>query len=120
MHWPNLIRTSPGDRGTRLASICHGPRRRRRAQVHIAMLSTPFLPVPPPRYGGTELIVAELVDGLRALGHRVTLYTVGGGPEHRGHALRDGARVRRAEPAWPPNPYHELDHAAWAIADLLA
>ena len=41
------------------------------------MVSTPFVPVPPPRYGGTELIVAELVDGLAAAGHEVTLFATG-------------------------------------------
>ena len=45
--------------------------------MRIGMVSTPFIPVPPPAYGGTELIVSELVLGLRALGHDVILYTVG-------------------------------------------
>lgn len=38
------------------------------------MIAPPFLPVPPPGYGGTERVVALLVDRLVALGHDVTLF----------------------------------------------
>jgi glycosyltransferase involved in cell wall biosynthesis len=37
----------------------------------------PWLPVPPPGYGGIENVVASLVDGLRDAGHRVVLASVG-------------------------------------------
>lgn len=37
----------------------------------------PWLPVPPPDYGGIENVVATLVPELRARGHRVVLATVG-------------------------------------------
>jgi glycosyltransferase involved in cell wall biosynthesis len=37
----------------------------------------PWLPVPPPNYGGIENVVATLVPELRARGHRVVLATVG-------------------------------------------
>ena len=37
----------------------------------------PWLPVPPPDYGGIENVVATLVPELRARGHRVILATVG-------------------------------------------
>jgi glycosyltransferase involved in cell wall biosynthesis len=72
------------------------------------MISTPFIAVPPPRYGGTELVVWELVQGLRGLGHEVRLFTVG----------EPGALYR--EPVWPPDAYHEANHAAWSIGELLA
>jgi glycosyltransferase involved in cell wall biosynthesis len=81
--------------------------------VRIAMVSTPFIPTPPVRYGGTELVVWELTSALRELGHRVTLFTVGDD---------DGAERRALyrTPVWPPDPYHEANHAAWALAEILA
>lgn len=36
--------------------------------MKIAMVSTPFVAVPPRDYGGTELVVHELVEGLLARG----------------------------------------------------
>jgi glycosyltransferase involved in cell wall biosynthesis len=81
--------------------------------VRIAMISTPFVPVPPPCYGGTELVVAELVEGLAAAGHEVTLFATGDS-----HAPAD---VRALVPTaqWPPDPARELEHAAWAIEQIL-
>jgi glycosyltransferase involved in cell wall biosynthesis len=80
--------------------------------VRIAMISTPFVPVPPPRYGGTELIVDELVRGLVQAGHDVTLFATG--DSQAPVPLR--ALVPRA--VWPPDPSLELDHAAWAIGEI--
>ena len=45
--------------------------------LRIAMISTPFIPVPPKDYGGTELLVHELVEGLLDRGHQVTLFATG-------------------------------------------
>ncbi|HEY7564706.1 MAG TPA: glycosyltransferase, partial [Acidimicrobiia bacterium] len=45
--------------------------------MKIAMISTPFLRVPPRDYGGTELVVHELVEGLVRLGHDVTMFATG-------------------------------------------
>lgn len=83
--------------------------------MRIAMISTPFVSVPPPRYGGTELIVAELVGGLAAAGHEVTLFATGDSRPAAAVSLR--ARFDRA--IWPPDPYAELDHAAWAVEQVL-
>ena len=81
--------------------------------MRIAMISTPFVPVPPPQYGGTELIVSELVDGLTTRGHEVTLFTCGqSSAPCEVRSLYDCAR-------WPPDPYPELDHAAWSIEQIL-
>jgi glycosyltransferase involved in cell wall biosynthesis len=84
--------------------------------MRIAMLSTPFVAVPPPRYGGTELIVAELVAGLAAAGHQVTLFATGDSRPHPDVTLR----ARFASAVWPPEPYAELDHASWAVEQILA
>ena len=77
------------------------------------MISTPFLPVPPLRYGGTELVVFELVEGLRQAGHDVTLFSVG---ESR---AKGAVRSLYQRAVWPPDPYHEQNHAAWAISELV-
>ena len=80
--------------------------------MRIALVSTPFAAVPPRGYGGTELVVHELVRGLTAAGHEVTLF-----------ATRDslGPDVRWSfeRPVWPPEEEAELRHcgaAARAIA----
>jgi glycosyltransferase involved in cell wall biosynthesis len=80
--------------------------------VRIAMLSTPFVAVPPSRYGGTELVVSELVAGLVALGHEVTLFATGDS--------RAPCEVRwlYARAIWPPEPRLELAHASWAADQL--
>ena len=45
--------------------------------LKIAILAPPYLPVPPPLYGGTEKIVSLLTEGLVELGHEVTLFASG-------------------------------------------
>ena len=45
--------------------------------MKIAMISIPCLRVPPRGYGGTELVVHELVGGLVRRGHEVTLFVTG-------------------------------------------
>jgi glycosyltransferase involved in cell wall biosynthesis len=42
--------------------------------LRIALLSPPFLPVPPPGYAGTERVVGVLAQGLHERGHVVTLF----------------------------------------------
>lgn len=53
------------------------------SRLRVALLAPPSEPVPPPAYGGTERIVAELAEGLLRRGHAVTTFcsgdsTVGG------------------------------------------
>jgi len=80
------------------------------------MISTPYVPVPPPRYGGTELVVGALVEGLAERGHEVTLFSCGG--SRVGHS-RAELRTLYDCAAWPPDPRIELDHAGWAIESVL-
>ncbi|MFN7144283.1 MAG: glycosyltransferase, partial [Myxococcota bacterium] len=77
------------------------------------MIAPPFVSVPPSRYGGTELVVAALVDGLLARGHQVTLYA--SGDSTSGTTLR----AHFARPVWPPDPRFELVQSATAAWDLL-
>jgi glycosyltransferase involved in cell wall biosynthesis len=45
--------------------------------VRIAIVAPPWLPVPPPAYGGTENILDTLARGLLGAGHEVLLCTTG-------------------------------------------
>ena len=45
--------------------------------MKIAIVAGPNVPVPPPKYGGTERVIGHLIDGLRDLGHDITLIAPG-------------------------------------------
>ena len=45
--------------------------------MRIALIAPPWLPVPPPAYGGTEVVVDTLARGLKEAGHDVLLATTG-------------------------------------------
>lgn len=46
--------------------------------MRILQVAPPWFTVPPTRYGGVEMVVADLVEGLVAAGHDVTLLASGG------------------------------------------
>ena len=46
-------------------------------KLKIAQLAPPWIAVPPEKYGGTELIVSHLTEGLINKGHKVTLFASG-------------------------------------------
>jgi glycosyltransferase involved in cell wall biosynthesis len=80
--------------------------------VRIALISTPFLAVPPRLYGGTELVVYELAEGLVRLGHDVELFATGDS--------RTSATLRSLydETQWPPDPLADLNHVSWAMEEI--
>lgn len=45
--------------------------------MRVGLIAPPWVPVPPPTYGGTEAVVDALARGLSERGHDVTLFTVG-------------------------------------------
>ncbi len=45
--------------------------------MRIGLIAPPWVPVPPPAYGGTEVVIGNLARGLQDLGHEVRLFTVG-------------------------------------------
>jgi glycosyltransferase involved in cell wall biosynthesis len=47
------------------------------SRLRIALVAPPLEPVPPPRYGGIERVVATLAEGLHRRGHAVTLFASG-------------------------------------------
>jgi glycosyltransferase involved in cell wall biosynthesis len=48
-----------------------------REALRVGILASPWLPVPPIRYGGSESVVDRLTRGLAAAGHEVRLWTTG-------------------------------------------
>jgi len=45
--------------------------------MRIALIAPPWAPIPPPRYGGIELVVDLLARGYQAAGHEVVLFATG-------------------------------------------
>ena len=82
--------------------------------MRIALVSTPFVAVPPKEYGGTELVVSELAEGLIARGHEVTVFATGDS--------RTSAELRYLYPQaqWPPNAVIDMDHVSWAFREIAA
>jgi glycosyltransferase involved in cell wall biosynthesis len=81
--------------------------------MRIALISTPFVAVPPPQYGGTELVVHELTEGLVAHGHEVELFATG---DSRTTAeLRWLYRCAQ----WPPEMLADLNHVSWAVQQVV-
>lgn len=80
--------------------------------MRIALVSTPFVAVPPKDYGGTELIMYQLAEGMVDRGHDVTLFATGDS--------RTSARLlaiyEHAE--WPPDELTELNHLGWALREV--
>lgn len=66
--------------------------------MRIGLIGPPFIEIPPRRYGGTELFIANLARELHARGHEVTVY--GNGESHL------PCRVK-----W------RYEHAEWPLAD---
>lgn len=60
---------------TRAAPVTPLPQEER---LHIAQLAPPWIPIPPPGYGGIEFMLALLCDALVARGHEVELFCAPG------------------------------------------
>jgi glycosyltransferase involved in cell wall biosynthesis len=75
------------------------------------MLAPPWIPVPPPGYGGIEAMIALLCEGLLARGHDVTLLAAPGS--------RSSAEIRTVLPAVHDDAIdkarYEADHVARAF-----
>lgn len=80
--------------------------------MRIALISTPFIAVPPAKYGGTELMIAELSEGLVQRGHEVTLFGTGDS------ATSAELRYLYDEAQWPPNFLHDVNHVSWAMQQV--
>src|SRR4029453_3102132 len=84
--------------------------------MRIGIIGPPFIEIPPRRYGGTELFIANLASALDARGHDVTVY---GNGDSR---LSCKVKWRYPHAEWPLTdlsvPYlKNEDHTSWAIHD---
>src|SRR5512146_1542143 len=84
--------------------------------MRIALIAPPFIPVPPKNYGGTELFIGYLANGLKKLGHSVVVYTNGEAtvPVER--------RWLYPRSEWPIkgevyDSLKDINHTAWSIRD---
>jgi glycosyltransferase involved in cell wall biosynthesis len=114
-----------------------------RQMLRIAMLAPPWIPVPPPGYGGIEAVVDAITRELVCRGHEVTLFCAPGShseaevvpllmrphPDEIERALYEADHVARAfalidEAAVAGRPYDVVhDHCgftAFAMADRLS
>src|SRR3954449_12068446 len=82
--------------------------------MRVAMLAPPWIPVPPPGYGGIEQVIGLLATELTERGHAVTLFAAPG--------TRSSAEVR--SPLEGPHPdeiqlsIYEADHVASTFAAI--
>jgi len=84
--------------------------------MRVAIVASPFIPVPPKEYGGTELFIADLAHGLEALGVDVTVYANGES------TIEVTKRWLFPNSQWPIKDdgyaqLKEIEHATWAIRD---
>ena len=84
--------------------------------MRIALVAPPFIAVPPKKYGGTELFLAELALELQKKGVDLTLYTNGES------TLEVPSKWLYEKQEWPLSGDAEaslkgLNHAAWAVKD---
>ena len=84
--------------------------------MRIALIASPFIPVPPIRYGGTELFISHLAEGLHRRGVEVGVYCNGESTV----GVEKYSCYPHAE--WPLSTetsgmLKELDHLSWSIED---
>jgi glycosyltransferase involved in cell wall biosynthesis len=84
--------------------------------IRIALIASPFISVPPIRYGGTELFISNLAEGLSKAGIETVVYCNG---ESTVNTERRACYLR-AE--WPLSTessgmLKELDHLSWSIEE---
>jgi glycosyltransferase involved in cell wall biosynthesis len=80
----------------------------------IGLIAPPWVPVPPPAYGGTEAVIDRLARGFVAAGHDVLLFTTGDAtcPVSRQWV------VNRADPARMGSAVVELHHLVHAYGAM--
>ncbi len=83
--------------------------------MNITLIAPPWLPVPPPAYGGIEVVVAVLAQELERCGHRVTVVATGDS--------QPAGTLRAALPSAPPkgsigNVFVEARYALAAYAEI--
>lgn len=84
--------------------------------MRVALIAPPFIPVPPRKYGGTELFVAQLAEGLKKQGVDVVVYANGES------TVQTEVRCLYEKSQWPIEGevfanLQDINHSAWALHD---
>ncbi len=84
--------------------------------MRIALIASPFISVPPKKYGGTELFISQLAEGLTRLGIDVVVYANGES------TVAAELRWLYAKDDWPIegelySSLKDLNHTSWAVSD---
>lgn len=84
--------------------------------MRIAIIASPFITVPPQKYGGTELFIAQLAEELKRIGLDVCVYTVGES------TVKTEKRWLYSKQEWPIasdlyGDMKDLNHTSWSLAD---
>ncbi|MEK9165320.1 MAG: glycosyltransferase family 4 protein [Patescibacteria group bacterium] len=82
----------------------------------IALFSTPRVAVPPPKYGGTELIVYNLAESLVKKGHDVTVFATG--DSHTSAKLEYICKKSGYQMGLPPDKAPALLHCSYLFAKM--
>jgi glycosyltransferase involved in cell wall biosynthesis len=81
--------------------------------MKIAIVSNPYVDVPPVRYGGIEQVVYLLTEGLINRGHKICLYATG-------KSKTSGSlKYLYPEAIWPIDYRIGADHYSFAFTDIL-
>ena len=83
-------------------------------RLRIAVLAPPWIPIPPPAYGGIEEVVDLLCEALVARGHEVTLFAAPGSHS----AARVKSRLEAAHPDEIGSSLCESEHVASAWDEI--
>ncbi len=102
------------------------------ARLRIGLIAPPWVAVPAPVYGGTELVVDQLARGLTRMGYEVVLFTTGDStcpvdtrwlyPEALGTTASNGVEQAHVEAAYEALASvdlihdHTLSGPQWAVA----
>src|SRR5512141_918369 len=87
--------------------------------MRVAVIAPPFIPVPPERYGGTELFIAQLAEGLVKQGVEAVVYCNGES------TVKVEKRYLYEKSQWPIkgevyDNLKDINHTAWAVKDAAA
>lgn len=81
--------------------------------MKIAIVSPVMVTVPPEKYGGIQLIVAELAQSLAARGHKITVFCAG-------QSSIEGKNIVRIETSPYPTFNHADENRIWEKKQLLS
>lgn len=86
--------------------------------MRVALIAPPFIAVPPAEYGGTELFIAQLAEGLQKAGAEVTVYANAESQVNvKVRSLYEQSQwpIKAQEAAW----LKDLNHESWAVHDAM-